>query len=194
MATHCRDRVRRCRIRAWKRKGQWPRLNGRQSTIIAIRALPGMRLAMQVYPILKGLILNGLLLRGLTPKNPLSRDMPLLAKPAVLPGNRPGSGGRTGAGRTPRFVPCSLAAAWTPSPPLPAIARLPWRARSRLPALVRHHMAAADMADMDMLMVDRDIIRIMESTRAITPVTVLLTTILPISMRRLISAPIIAGC
>lgn len=55
-------------------------------------------------------------------------------------------------------------------------------------------MAAADMADMDMLMVDRDIIRIMESTRAITPVTVLLTTILPISMRRLISAPIIAGC
>lgn len=58
-------------------------------------------------------------------------------------------------------------------------------------------MAAAATADMDMLMVDmvdRDIIRIMESTRAITPVTVLLTTILPISMRRSISAPIIAGC
>ncbi|BCH65053.1 hypothetical protein RvVAT039_22690 [Agrobacterium vitis] len=65
-----------------------------------------------------------------------------------------------------------------------------------MPALVRHHMAAAAMAMadipmVDMLMVDR---AITDSIKGIIPAMGLPTTIPPISTRRLISAPIIAGC
>lgn len=57
-------------------------------------------------------------------------------------------------------------------------------------------MAAAAMAMpiVDMRMVDRAITHITDSIKGIIPATVLPTTIPPISTRRLISAPIIAGC
>lgn len=62
-------------------------------------------------------------------------------------------------------------------------------------------MAAAAMAmvDMgmpivDMRMVDRAITHITDSIKGIIPAMDLPTTIPPISTRRLISAPIIAGC
>ncbi|BCH53389.1 hypothetical protein RvVAR031_09990 [Agrobacterium vitis] len=55
-------------------------------------------------------------------------------------------------------------------------------------------MAMADIPMVDMLMVGRAIIHITDSIRGIIPATGLPTTIPPISTRRLISAPIIAGC
>lgn len=189
MATPCRGRAMQNRIRAWKRKAQRPRLNGRQSTIIVIKVLPGIRPARRAYP-----ILNGLVLRGLIPKSPLFREMLLLAKPLGLPKNPPGSDARTGVGRTPRCVLCSLVAVWKPSLPLQAIAHQPWRARSRLPAPVRHHMVAAAMAMADIPMVGRAITHITHNIRGIIPAMDLPTTIPPISTRRLISALIIADC
>lgn len=55
-------------------------------------------------------------------------------------------------------------------------------------------MAMADIPMVDMLMVDRAITHITDSIRGIIPAMGLPTTIPPISTRRLISAPIIAGC
>lgn len=55
-------------------------------------------------------------------------------------------------------------------------------------------MAMADIPMVDMFMVDRAITHITDSIKGIIPAMGLPTTIPPISTRRLISAPIIAGC
>lgn len=61
-------------------------------------------------------------------------------------------------------------------------------------AMVDMGMPIVDMRMVDMLMVDRAITHITDSIKGIIPAMGLPTTIPPISTRRLISAPIIAGC